>query len=313
MKIKILTIIKLFMAALCVIMTFWGCTSGQGKSRDLLVNVQPELMMISHTAYLIGEDTLALPGDTIHVTVANNRFAIKDTCLYIAYGGKFNSIDSLADKVDTMSISKLYDTAYKRNTGGHFITVLQIKYGLHNHAVKLYYKPLCLTRDSMTKPGSTYKYGYYSNHNKFDSNYYCYSSGTGFLRAPYKNQFLKDSLNYIDSIRIRHHLNNAIPGYFYTADNDTGDIHSVIYSFQEINALMLCNSGSAYIKISNVGQKVVISSSLSFYKHTILMGPNSLEPGGHGASSGSGVYYNVYAGMAGLCPPSCSEQQYQLK
>ncbi len=297
---------KVFVGVACIVITFLCCISIPHN------NETKTALKFQAYYYLPGEDSLNVNADTLHISSGNNRFTLKDTCLYVVVSGKLSSIDSLNDLVDTIYMRNLYDTASAKNSGVHNVTALQIKYGLHNHKVKLYYKALSLDRDSTTKPGVTPKLGYYSNHHPFDSNYYCYT-GSGFMRAPYKNQFLKDSLNYIDSIRIRHHLNNPTPGYFYTANNDTGDVHSVIFSFQEVYSLIKNNSGSRYVKVSSIGQRVKMSITLSFYKHSIMLGPNSLQPGGHGTGGGSGVYYNVYADLAGMCPPQCSELQFQLK
>ena len=254
-----------------------------------------------------GEDNLALAGDTLHTSTGNAYFTSKNNNLFVYVKVVLTTIDSLQNKMDTTYLRKIYDSATTRAHGTNYVTVLQIKYGIHASRVILYYKPLCLTRDSYN---TTTKVGTYSNHNSFDSCYYT-CSPSGFIKAPYKNQFQKDSLSYADSMQIRHHAGGGIGG-FYTTNNDSGDVNSIIFSFQEIYALVKANNYSKYVKFCNIGETAT-PYGISFNRHGIMMGPNDLPPSKSAAAQGSGVYFNVYADLGNMCPPSCSSITFLLQ
>ncbi|HXB13732.1 MAG TPA: hypothetical protein VNZ45_17215, partial [Bacteroidia bacterium] len=183
---------------------------------------------------------------------------------------------------------------------------------LHSNKVTLYFKALCLTRDSYN--GVT-KVGTYSDHNRFDSNYYS-CGGQGFTRVSWKNVFKPDSANYANSMQIRHHAGGSVRG-FYAGSNDSDDVSSVIYSFQEIYALISANPNSHYIKVSNIATIVQVNVGgimVNFNKHEVIFGPNDLPPQKTSNNSGiAGAYYNTYADLGNMCPPSCTSITYTLQ
>ncbi len=154
-----------------------------------------------------GEDQLNVTGDTIQPPTAYAGFTRKNNSLF--YNSMQSPIDSLDNKLDTAYIRAIYDTACRKAHGTNYVTVLQIKYGMHSNKVTLYFKALCLTRDSYNS-GS--KIGTYSNHNPFDSNYYS-CGGQGFTRVSWKNVFKPDSANYVNSMQIRHHAGGGIRAF----------------------------------------------------------------------------------------------------
>jgi len=255
-----------------------------------------------------GEDVLALSGDSIQPPTANAGFALKNTSLYSYVGGILTPIDSLQNKMDTAYLRNLYDSGAKRAHGANYITVLQIKYGYHTNKVVLYFKPLCLTRDSYN---STSKIGTYSNHNKFDSAYYT-CSPTGVTIAPYKNQFLVDSASYVSSMQIRHHVGGSVSAFYPNNTVDSADVSSIIFSFQEVYALVKANNSSHYVKFSNIARTSMIDG-LNFVRHSIAMGPSDLPPSKTSTVQGSGVYFNVYADFGNMCPPACTSLSYTLQ
>ncbi len=65
----------------CIIFASLSCNSNTGNTQtNAIMRLSPE--------FLKGEDSLNVTGDTIHVTSVNNRFTLKDTCLYIAINGR---------------------------------------------------------------------------------------------------------------------------------------------------------------------------------------------------------------------------------
>jgi hypothetical protein len=182
------------LGAVCIALTLSSFTKSNTSNKRAIMErpngVQP------------GEDILSLSGDIMQPTTAYTNFALKNSSLYYYNGSTLTTIDSLQNKMDTAYLRNIYDSAAKRAHGTNYVTVLQVKYGFHTNKVVLYYKGICLTRDTYN---STTKIGTYSNHNKFDSNYYT-CSPTGFVRAPYKNQFLVDSASYVSTMQIRHHV-----------------------------------------------------------------------------------------------------------
>jgi hypothetical protein len=305
MKKTILSAGLVITLAICVSFT----TINSTKSGSFAKETRKEMKRYS----LPGEDNLNVTGDTIHPPTGYADFALKNADLFINYNGTNIAIDSMSNKIDTLYLRTIYNSALTKVNGSNYVTALQIKYGINSHKIKLYFKPICLTRDSSKTIGSTL-YGYYSNHNNFDNCYYTYSP-QGFSKANYVSQFQPDSLSYLDSIHIRHHAGGTI-GSFNNTGNDSGDVSSVIYSFQELYSLVKNNPNSRYIKVSNIGINVnvlVNGVNKTFIKHDIMFGPCDLPPMKTAPVSGSGTFYNQYADLAGMCPPSCGELSYPLQ
>jgi hypothetical protein len=295
MKTSLLRANLLFLAAGCILML---STSSCHPKHECYKNPLP------------GEDTLCLTKDTMQVSTANNLFAMMDGSIYtLSAIGNYTPIDTLDDKVDTGNFRKLYDIAYHLGTGTaekRFVTVLEIQYGLNSGKIKLYYKPMCLAWNSSSSSGGE-TYGTYSNYHSFDSNYFEHIA-SGFVRVGYKLQFQPDSASYVTNIRIRHHMSDPTPGMFNWATDSTGDVRAITYDFQEIYALIKDNHRSDVVKISNIAQPLtVVSTGASpFIKESVIMGPGNLLPGGHGpGGGGTGVFHDVYADLAGMCPPDC--------
>jgi hypothetical protein len=298
-KNTLITSLTLF-SVICLAISSLSFTKSKPKDKEMYVLRPGEMQP--------GEDVLALSGDTIQPPSANAGFALKNSSLYSYIGGILTTIDSLQNKMDTAYLRNLYDSATKRAHGTNYVTVLQIKYGYHTNKVVLYFKPLCLTRDSYN---STTKVGTYSNHNNFDSAYYT-CSPTGVTIAPYKNQFLVDSASYVSSMQIRHHIGSSVRAFYPYNTVDSADVNSIIFSFQEVYALVKANNNSRYVKFSNIARTSLIDGS-NFVRHSIAIGPSDLPPSKTAGVQGSGVYFNVYADLGSMCPPGCTSLTYQLQ
>lgn len=295
---------SLFFTTICITTLFvgcdWGCKSHSGGSTS---SYYP----------LPGEDTIYLTPDTMCVATVNAKVTIKNLCVFYPTGtsGSITTIDTLADELDTISFRGLYNIAAHLGTGtsttSRMVTVLQIKYGIHNNKVKLYYKPLCLAwTNTVVINGVTYNQ--YANFHSFDSNYYTNSS-SGLVRAGYKLQFQPDSANYVNNILIRHQRTEASPTGFNWAPDSTGDLRSGVYPFQEIFAMNSDNHASDSVKMVNIGLQVLVitSSTIPYIKHGLVLGPKSCTlPGG------SGIFCNMCADAEAVCPPNCAEISYRL-
>jgi hypothetical protein len=93
-------------------------------------------------------------------------------------------------------------------------------------------------------------------------------------------------------------------------------VGSVIFSFQELYALVMANPSSHYVKFSNIGESIPVNingTNVNFTKHSVIVGPSDLPPSKTATVQGSGAYFNVYADLVALCPPDCGTITYQLQ
>jgi hypothetical protein len=113
----------------------------------------------------------------------------------------------------------------------------------------------------------------------------------------------------VNNVRLRHHFTDGLTQF---NSNGAVDVKAVIYSFQEIFALVADNiPDKDYIKISNIGVKIRIKGTSStppdsLLKHDLLIGPPKLLPTGHIVPFiGTPGFYELYADLNHLCPPDC--------
>jgi hypothetical protein len=123
-----------------------------------------------------------------------------------------------------------------------------------------------------------------------------------------------DTARYRDKIRIRHFGSTNPTGYQRNATNDSlSDSRSILFSFQEIEALAKANTYPQYIKMWNSLRKIKFASSPdSVYKHSIFMGPSALglmEKEVFYAAD----YRNKYANLAHMCPANCVKLVFILQ
>ena len=251
---------------------------------------------------LKGEDTINLNNDTLCKDTACAYWKVMDSCIFVK-GSYPHAVDTFAAEIDTASLRYFYNTYVVPLIGptGRKVTAMQITFGIDNtNKIILYYQPLCLAY-SGTQSVNGITYSCYKS-SATSTKYYVYTKGA-FSAANYKQKFYWDSARYTDSIEIRHNWAEHISKFYL--EGDTEDVHKVIYSFQEIFAVIRDNepNGNDSLKISNstvTAQELNSKGVMANYiRHTLLLGPKTLNPVHIVTVKG------LYADLGNLCPPDC--------
>ncbi|MCW3103304.1 MAG: hypothetical protein JWO09_1744 [Bacteroidetes bacterium] len=173
----------------------------------------------------------------------------------------------------------------------HYILALKINYGLDttNKTMSLLYQPLLLDKDSTTT-------GRYLP--KGNSTYYKYN--TTFKRFEVATDISCLQL-YKDRITFKR------PGQKYfsvfdTTNDITGDVESLVFSFQEIKKIIDENK-TEILYLCNAAEYVEDKDKVDI-KHSILLGPDEITK--------TLIFYRKFANLSHLCPPSCNEHFYDL-
>jgi len=242
---------------------------------------------------------------------------VLDTTLAEAEVIEFNDVVStssepnlplLIDSIRSQAFCQLWDSAVslqKRNSNcPNYITALKLIYGLNsaNNKIVLLYQPLYLCKTAVISGKKIYSVNGASNI------YYAYDHSASSFVITNDTSSIG---NYADSVLISR-IPGEIPSHFINppADNDTlGDVNSVIFTFQEIDALLNDNN-STFLKLWNAAQNVYVASvNLTLRKHSVIIGPSQftipLAP--YISPCNSGLFCNAFANLANMCPPSCNE------
>ncbi len=274
------------------------------------------------------EDTLDLTHDPVSQSQAAKNLDYEAECLLLQQpGGTIVDLNSYAGKIDTFLIDTLYNRASKLAAGitSHYITVLQINYGIDsNNFFVLFFRPLCLTCTSDVSYTGTYSV---TTRSQSTANSYCRVSSSGAVLANCKfTPFEEDTARYTQQIRIRHHLTDTYYGTFNaTAWTDTmGDVRYVYFPFQEILGEVRDNAGTMqgynYLTLVNtcIIRPVVVSGAIdSLVKEDVFFGLANLPTMPELSCTTtyrltSGIFTNMYADLAHMCPPDQSSLTYKL-
>jgi len=220
----------------------------------------------------------------------------------------------LKKKADMLSISTC--------TSG-FITGIKMSYGLtpDKKSVSLVYQPIKLCKYSeniVTESSSSYtvvtffvtsvgaKYLYNKSAEVF-------SLTTQPIADAHTGRYLTDILI------VHNYGQNRLPFKDPIPDNDTtGDVNSVIFSFQEIERLMYDNNFPSHVKIWNSLKQYTFETTGIQRKHGIFLGPGNInKKGGEREEDKNTVFVNSYsfdgkyANRTHLCPPACFTLSYR--
>jgi len=196
---------------------------------------------------------------------------------------------------------KLYEKAKKMNNQAHYITGLKMEFGLDkNKEVSLIYRPVKFF-DRGVINDTTY------NYESVEGGMYRYEGGTsGFKLIDYlsREELIQ---TYKSKIRIKH---SEILGDGYNSFIEGEDVESVIFSFQEIFALMYDNredcanhnifeQSNDSILIYSAIQKDTVNPNLST-KHSLLLSLKEYDK-----YKKRERFEDKFANLGRLCPPNC--------
>jgi hypothetical protein len=277
-------------------------------------NIEPALTSIVSTSCLTfeNEDAIDLGPHVLDTNTAKVEAAAFNPNVVTSATG---TLPLLIETIAANAFCKLKDSAdalKSRDTCSHYVTGIRLIFGLNSNfnEVTLLYQPVFLCRIS-----SESGYGSYAIDEYNGSGYYYYNrSSSSFEITTDASSFHR----YRDSILISHTPNDAYSHFRYPSlGNDTlTDVRSVIYTFQEIAALITDNGTTPYVKLWNTVQNInVPSAGTVVRKHAVLLGPDHLHVTGGSSSSpcSGGGFCDAFANLQGMCPPGCIKLIYAVE
>lgn len=234
-----------------------------------------------------------------------------------------DTLPALAQTIDTSSIYSLWRMVRNIHTqiGGcnNYVTALKISLGLNsdinNPKMELLYQPvyLCRIPDNNNDDEDSYTVSFTTG------DYYAYTKiSNTWTFAPVGDI---ESLNrYKENIRIKRYL---LPwSREFRHDNDeTGDVKSMIFPFQEIDSVITHNHAS-HVLIWNYAFRSTLNMGI-YTKHNLLLSPPLPLEVAQGSDKKllnfRGIdfllagYRGSYANRSHLCPPSCDEVTYKIR
>ncbi len=256
------------------------------------------------------EDTLDLSKHPVDEGDAEIEFG---ACNDFVRVRKVLKVSREAEDIDTGAFRKLKTIANNSvPPGGQYVTGIKITYGLKPLVGKmdLLYTPIYMykLRDSLAPVlNPKEKWGIYLVID--NPAYFTYNTTIDSFQVTSDYDCIE---KYRSNIKIDHDgPGNGDYEDFNDVLDATGDVRSVIFSFQEIDSVIVKNLGTRSVKVFNASVKVPYNGSL-IMKHSLLLGPDSKNP-----AAAPKVFYggfnNKYANLGHLCPPGCSTVRFQLK
>ncbi len=250
-----------------------------------------------------GEDPIDLSADVVQVNSGKNyeTYAISDLKI------SNTSIEPVTFMLYKYVINRLQGIANQLGpTGGSggYITGLQIKYGIDTthspYSIELFLRPGYFKRGSTAGIANTYYYNTVAADNN-PSNFFYSLSTDGTITQDVTGKNVDDQKHYQKYMTIVHYTNDPKP-WFNPSMSDTGDIRTLIYSFQELDTIMKVNSDTA-IKLRNISYPFPVGST-PYLKHDLLLVPSGLNLTNTSLMK-TNFPTKVYANLANMCPPDC--------
>ncbi len=256
------------------------------------------------------EDELDLSKHPVEEQDAEAEFSACDDFISVQ---RLRKIERDAEEIKIEAFGPLKTLANNSvPSGAQYIIGLKITYGLKPLVgeMDLLYTPVYMVklRDSLVPTANPQeKWGIYLVVD--NPAYYTYNTSTGSFVVTSDYDCIE---KYRSNIKIDHNGNTNGGQYDFNANLDgAGDVRSVIFSFQEIDAVIAMNEGTKTLKIFNACVGVPYSGT-TIMKHSLLLGPDTKNPDFANPVYFSG-FYDKYANLGHLCPPGCSTARFQLK
>ena len=251
---------------------------------------------------LPNEDQIHLEVTEIEKNLGARWIEETETYLEIA-GGK---IGVLAAEFKLNAINQLQTAAEQLSTNptpcANYLTGLKLFYAFKNGKFTLYYRPVKFCNLSKSYGQGSQLFGQYKLYENANS-YFKYSD-PNFVEvtdAAEKQAILAEIDAYKIQIKIKHRDTDPLAPFISSVDI-SGDVCSVIFSFQEMLALGLASYGTSNIRIWNSVE--VISYNLDQWnKHGLLLSTENVTSSG--GSINVYAYQGSFANLSHMCPPSC--------
>ncbi len=213
------------------------------------------------------------------------------------------------EKIKRIAFLELYIKANDLIGEGNYLTGLKIEFGIDlANNLSLVYKPIRFYNGTSNLGSSTY--------DKKEGVSFKYNNGENRFDSISEDERCALVLRYEEIIRIKH---SDRTGDTHTNFIKGKDIESMIFSFQEIFALMYDNRS---VGVNDIFDRPNVNPILFFNyvkkekiddyysaKHSLLLSPN-LQPK---VEIGILDFKNMYANLAHLCPPNCERSGHVFK
>lgn len=186
----------------------------------------------------------------------------------------------------------------------NYITAMQIHFAIdqvYPDSIHLLYQPIGLRRG--LGANNTYSYSIPNP----TATYYEYSTVNGFQAVSNPTVQTK---KYREDIRIKR-TDTSLPPDFHKADDITGDVTSIIYTFQEMEEVLYENN-SITLNIWNYVNDTIVTSK-TYTKHSLFLSPGYFSYPAQASLLGSVPFKGNFANHPHLCPPACEEFTFKIK
>lgn len=292
---KLLTSIA---SAACIILTCSFLPTHESSN-----NPSGKSMFIAATTYT--EDPIDLSRDGVSPALGDTFIVFASKYLYL----NGTSIVNQSFTLTQPAITYLSTLASGMSGGSttNYVLGLQFEYGVSSsnpNLLDLYVRPLWLTRSAQSgSQVGTNTYSYYATTQSLAGSYYLILP-SGSVQPESMNPIAQDVIDantYQNTIEISHPQSYPTPPTmpdFNNTSDITGDIHTLVYPFQELNAVMSLNI-CTQVEILNIALPVTNpATKIIYYKHDLLIGPPGLQDSLH-------LTANEFADLANMCPPQC--------
>ncbi len=242
---------------------------------------------------LAGEDVIDLEKNAVRESDGIDQMQLFIDSTSLRLGG---DIQTKAESIDIGAFVALRDSAQKIIPAeSNYILALRIMYGLNATTKKmnLLYEPLLLKKTPTSNPKINAEYTAYQGR-------YIYKYNN--LRSKFVETTDRSGLRiYKDHIKIKR----TGMGFsdFQVANDSTGDVKEVVFSFQELDSIIHGNPSTTKITILNAAEKMRINQK-AYTKHILLLGPDDLV-------NALPIFYMKFGNLSHLCPPSCGATPYK--
>lgn len=277
-----------------LILLVYTCSLDEGNSRPM-----KEIASLAKTSEL--EDLLDLgmhPVDTFSAT------ALIDSSLILLKLDGSTSMNKLMNEPDSAVIHQLRDSALSLHVSAHanqgFVTGVRLWFTLNNSTINCLFEPVCLYSSDT---GSVRTYSITSNQRLF------YLENHNLMTAD--SIHLARMSDYYQGIRFKDDPSVNSYRTFISSTENRGDVRSLLYSFQEIDSVMLNNS-SVSVKLWSYAYRLRINDTIRS-RQGIMLSPAAYSNGSKSNPEKIRLSFKGrLADRANPCPPECDQVSFRV-
>lgn len=248
------------------------------------------------TRAIPGENTLQLTIMEVETNLAIREIELSKTFLRI----ESKTVAPRVANINTAAIDSMLNFAKTLTVSAtctNYVTGIKMEYAIgSNSLLGLYYKPVKFCRQFLASGQGVENFGIYTL--PIEGPRYEYINNTFSLAASDATTSIS---NYTTLIKIQHTTTTTTP---VPTTITPYDVTSVIFTFQELKALIDDNSGAKNLRIYNCMREISIDPSISSLKHSLIVTTDNIKLYPN-ETKGRRSFKGKYANLSHLCPPSC--------